>query len=85
MNLYNEMNDLFERKQVLIKDKIKAMEDILYYSISDELRECLNKEIFKLKTKLDISQEMQVDVLNKILEYEGKKQLTTLLKLLKLC
>jgi hypothetical protein len=73
MNLYNEMNDLFERKQVLIKDKIKAMEDILYYSISDELRECLNKEIFKLKTKLDISQEMQVDVLNKILEYEGKK------------
>lgn len=67
------MNDLFERKQVLIKDKIKAMEDILYYSISDELRECLNKEIFKLKTKLDISQEMQVDVLNKILEYEGKK------------
>ena len=73
MNLYNEMNDLFKRKQVLIKDKIKAMEDILYYSISDELRECLNKEIFKLKTKLDISQEMQVDVLNKILEYEGKK------------
>lgn len=73
MNLHNEMNDLFERKQVLIKDKIKAMEDILYYSISDELRECLNKEIFKLKTKLDISQEMQVDVLNKILEYEGKK------------
>lgn len=73
MNLYNEMNDLFERKQVLIKDKIKATEDILYYSISDELRECLNKEIFKLKTKLDISQEMQVDVLNKILEYEGKK------------
>lgn len=73
MNLYNEMNDLFERKQVLIKDKIKAMEDILYYSISDELRECLNKEIFKLKTKLDISQEMQVDALNKILEYEGKK------------
>lgn len=73
MNLYNEMNDLFERKQVLIKDKIKAMEDILYYSISDELREYLNKEIFKLKTKLDISQEMQVDVLNKILEYEGKK------------
>ena len=73
MNLYNEMNDLFERKQVLIKDKIKAMEDILYYSISDELRECLNKEIFKLKTKLDISQEMQVDVLNKILEFEGKK------------
>lgn len=73
MNLYNEMNDLFERKQVPIKDKIKAMEDILYYSISDELRECLNKEIFKLKTKLDISQEMQVDVLNKILEYEGKK------------
>ena len=72
MNLYNEMNDLFERKQVLIKDKIKAMEDILYYSISDELRECLNKEIFKLKTKLDISQEMQVDVLNKILEYENK-------------
>lgn len=73
MNLYNEMNDLFERKQVPIKDKIKAMEDILYYSISDELRECLNKEMFKLKTKLDISQEMQVDVLNKILEYEGKK------------
>lgn len=73
MNLYNEMNDLFERKQAPIKDKIKAMEDILYYSISDELRECLNKEIFKLKTKLDISQEMQVDVLNKILEYESKK------------
>lgn len=72
MNLYNEMNDLFERKQVPIKDKIKAMEDILYYSISDELRECLNKEIFKLKTKLDISQEMQIDVLNKILEYENK-------------
>lgn len=73
MNLYNEMSNLFERKQAPIKDKIKAMEDILYYSISDELRECLNKEIFKLKTKLDISQEMQVDVLNKILEYEGKK------------
>lgn len=72
MNLYNEMNNLFERKQAPIKDKIKAMEDILYYSISDELRECLNKEIFKLKTKLDISQEMQVDVLNKILEYESK-------------
>ena len=72
MNLYNEMNDLFERKQVLIKDKIKAMEDILHYSISDELRKCLDKEIFKLKTKLDISQEMQIDVLNKILEYENK-------------
>lgn len=73
MNLYNEMNNLFERKQDPIKNKIKAMENLLYYSISDELRECLNKEIFKLKTKLDISQEMQVDVLNKILEYEGKK------------
>lgn len=72
MNLYNEMNDLFERKQAPIKDKIKAMEDILYYSISDELRKCLDKEIFKLKTKLDISQEMQIDVLNKILEYENK-------------
>lgn len=67
------MNNLFERKQDPIKNKIKAMENLLYYSISDELRECLNKEIFKLKTKLDISQEMQVDVLNKILEYEGKK------------
>lgn len=73
MNLYNEMNNLFERKQDPIKNKIKAMENLLGYSISSELRECLNKEIEKLKTKLDISQEMQVDVLNKILEYEGKK------------
>lgn len=72
MNLYNEMSDLFERKQAPIKNKIKAMENVLDYSISNELRECLNKEIFKLKTKLDISQEMQVDVLNKILEYENK-------------
>lgn len=72
MNLYNEMNNLFERKQVPIKNKVKAMENVLDYSISNELRECLNKEIFKLKTKLDISQEMQVDVLNKILEYENK-------------
>lgn len=72
MNLYNEMNDLFERKQAPIKNKVKAMENVLGYSISNELRECLNKEIFKLKTRLDISQEMQVDVLNKILEYENK-------------
>ena len=61
------------------------MENVLGYSISDELRKCLNKEIFKLKTRLDISQEMQVDILNKILEYEKQKQLTILLKLLKLC
>jgi hypothetical protein len=73
MNLYNEMNDLFERKQVLIKNKIKAMENVLDYSISDELRKCLNKEIFKLKTRLDVSQEIQVDILNKILEYEKQK------------
>lgn len=73
MNLYNEMNNLFERKQAPIKNKIKAMENVLGYSISNELRKCLDKEIFKLKTKLDISQEMQIDVLNKILEYEGKK------------
>lgn len=72
MNLYNEINNLFERKQAPIKNKIKAMENVLGYSISDELRKCLNKEMFKLKTRLDISQEMQVDVLNKILEYEGK-------------
>lgn len=72
MNLYNEMNNLFERKQAPIKNKIKAMENVLGYSISDELRNCLDKEIFKLKTKLDISQEMQVDVFNKILEYENK-------------
>jgi hypothetical protein len=72
MNLYNEMNNLFERKQAPIKNKIKAMENVLGYSISDELRKCLDKEIFKLKTKLDISQEMQIDVLNKILEYENK-------------
>lgn len=72
MNLYNEINNLFERKQSPIENKIKAMENLLGYSISDELRECLNKEIFKLKTKLDISQEMQIDVLNKILEYENK-------------
>ena len=73
MNLYNEMSDLFERKQAPIKNKVKAMENVLDYSISNELRECLNKEIFKLKKRLDISQEMQVDVLNKILKYEGKK------------
>lgn len=72
MNLYNEMNNLFERKQAPIKNKIKAMENVLGYSISDELRKCLDKEIFKLKTRLDISQEMQIDVLNKILEYENK-------------
>lgn len=72
MNLYNEMNNLFERKQAPIKNKIKAMENVLGYSISDELRKCLDKEMFKLKTKLDISQEMQIDVLNKILEYENK-------------
>lgn len=72
MNLYNEMNNLFERKQAPIKNKIKEMENVLGYSISDELRKCLDKEIFKLKTKLDISQEMQIDVLNKILEYENK-------------
>lgn len=72
MILYNEINNLFERKQAPIKNKIKAMENVLGYSISDELRKCLNKEIFKLKTRLDISQEMQVDILNKILEYEGK-------------
>ena len=72
MNLYNEMNNLFERKQAPIKNKIKAMENVLGYSISDELRKCLDKEIFKLKTKLDISQKMQIDVLNKILEYENK-------------
>ena len=65
MNLYNEMSDLFERKQAPIKNKVKAMENVLDYSISNE--------IFKLKTRLDISQEMQVDVLNKILKYEGKK------------
>ncbi len=70
MSLYNEINNLFERKQAPIKNKIKAMENVLDYSISDELRKCLNKEIFKLKTRLDISQEMQVDILNKILEYE---------------
>ena len=73
MNLYNEMSDLFERKQAPIKNKIKAMENVLDYSISNELRECLNKEIFKLKTKLDISQEIQADVLNKILKYEKQK------------
>lgn len=38
MNLYNEMNNLFERKQAPIKNKIKAMENVLGYSISDELR-----------------------------------------------
>ena len=70
MSLYNEINNLFERKQALIKNKIKAMENVLDYSISDELRKCLNKEIFKLKTRLDVSQEMQIDILNKILEYE---------------
>lgn len=73
MSLYNEMNNLFERKQAPIENKIKAMENVLDYSISDELRKCLNKEIFKLKTRLDISQEMQVDILNKILEYEKQK------------
>lgn len=73
MNLYNEMNNLFERKQAPIKNKIKAMENVLDYSISDELRKCLNKEIFKLKTRLDVSQEIQVDILNKILEYEKQK------------
>lgn len=73
MSLYNEMSDLFERKQAPIKNKIKAMENVLDYSISNELRECLNKEIFKLKTKLDISQEIQADVLNKILKYEKQK------------
>lgn len=70
MNLYNEMNNLFERKQDPIENKIKAMENLLGYSISSELRECLNKEIEKLKIRLDISQEMQIDILNKILEYE---------------
>lgn len=70
MNLYNEMNNLFERKQDPIKNKIKAMENLLGYSISSELRECLNKEIEKLKIRLDIFQDIQVDVLNKILEYE---------------
>ena len=70
MSLYNEINNLFERKQAPIKNKIKAMENVLDYSISDELRKCLNKEIFKLKTRLDVSQEMQIDILNKILEYE---------------
>lgn len=70
MNLYNEMNNLFERKQDPIENKIKAMENLLGYSISSKLRECLNKEIEKLKIRLDISQEMQIDILNKILEYE---------------
>lgn len=73
MILYNEINNLFEKKQTPIKNKIKAMENVLDYSISDELRKCLNKEIFKLKTRLDVSQEMQVDILNKILEYEKQK------------
>lgn len=73
MILYNEINNLFERKQAPIKNKIKAMENVLDYSISDELRKCLNKEIFKLKTRLDVSQEIQVDILNKILEYEKQK------------
>ena len=73
MILYNEINNLFERKQAPIKNKIKAMENVLGYSISDELRKCLNKEIFKLKTRLDVSQEIQVDILNKILEYEKQK------------
>ncbi|MEE0619025.1 MAG: hypothetical protein UCP83_17265 [Intestinibacter bartlettii] len=70
MNLYNEMSSLFERKHSPIENKIKAMENLLGYSISSELRECLNKEIEKLKIRLDISQEMQIDILNKILEYE---------------
>lgn len=73
MSLYNEINNLFERKQAPIKNKIKAMENVLDYSISDELRKCLNKEIFKLKTRLDVSQEIQADILNKILEYEKQK------------
>lgn len=70
MNLYNEMSSLFERKHSPIENKIKAMENLLGYSISSELRECLNKEIKKLKIRLDISQKMQIDILNKILEYE---------------
>ena len=70
MSLYNEINSLFERKHSPIENKIKAMENLLGYSISSELRECLNKEIEKLKIRLDISQEMQIDILNKILEYE---------------
>lgn len=70
MHLYNEMSSLFERKHSPIENKIKAMENLLGYSISNELRECLNKEIEKLKIRLDISQEMQIDILNKILEYE---------------
>lgn len=70
MSLYNEMSSLFERKHSPIENKIKAMENLLGYSISSELRECLNKEIEKLKIRLDISQEMQIDILNKILEYE---------------
>jgi hypothetical protein len=70
MNLYNEMSSLFERKHSPIENKIRAMENLLGYSISSELRECLNKEIEKLKIRLDISQEMQIDILNKILEYE---------------
>lgn len=64
------MSSLFERKHSPIENKIKAMENLLGYSISSELRECLNKEIEKLKIRLDISQEMQIDILNKILEYE---------------
>ena len=35
MNLYNEISDLFERKQAPIKNKIKAMENVLDYSISN--------------------------------------------------
>lgn len=29
MSLYNEMSDLFERKQAPIKNKVKAMENVL--------------------------------------------------------
>lgn len=72
MSLYNEMNSLFERKHSPIENKIKAMENLLGYSISSELRECLNKEIEKLKIRLDISRDIQTDVLNKILEYENE-------------
>lgn len=48
------------------------MENLLGYSISSELRECLNKEIEKLKIRLDITQDIQTDVLNKILEHENE-------------
>lgn len=72
MSLYNEINSLFERKHSPIENKIKAMENLLGYSISSELRECLNKEIEKLKIRLDITQDIQIDVLNKILEHENE-------------